>query len=35
MSQELIVAIEEHFDSLTDPRRQTANQRHKFIDMEV
>lgn len=35
MSQELIVAIEEHFSSLPDPRRETANQRHKFIDILV
>jgi len=33
MSQELVVAIEEHFGSLPDPRRKTANQRHKFIDI--
>jgi H+/Cl- antiporter ClcA len=35
MSQEFIVAIEEHFSSLPDPRRTTANQRHKFIDVLV
>lgn len=35
MSQELVVAIEEHFSSLPDPRRETANQRHKFIDILV
>ena len=33
MSQELIVTIEKHFESLPDPRRETANQRHKFIDI--
>jgi hypothetical protein len=35
MSQELIVAIEEHFSSLQDHRCQTANQRHNFIDVLV
>jgi predicted transposase YbfD/YdcC len=35
MSQELIIAVEEHFKSLPDPRRKTANQRHKFIDILV
>jgi len=35
MSQELIIAVEEHFKSLPDPRRKTANQRHKFIDVLV
>jgi len=35
MSQELIVTIEEYFESLPDPRRETANQRHKFIDILV
>ena len=35
MSQELSKAIEEHFKSLTDPRRKTANQRHKFVDILV
>jgi len=33
MSQELTVAIEEHFSSLPDPRKKTANQRHKFDDI--
>jgi hypothetical protein len=35
MSQELIIAVEEHFKSLPDPFSQTANQRHKFIDILV
>ena len=35
MSQELSKAIEEHFKSLPDPRRKTANQRHKFVDILV
>jgi hypothetical protein len=35
MSQELIYTLEEHFSSLQDPRRETANQRHKFIDILV
>lgn len=33
MSQELIITIEEHFESLPVPRKKTANQRHKFIDI--
>jgi len=35
MSQELSKTIEEHFKYLTDPRRKTANQRHKFVDILV
>ena len=35
MSQELSNAIEEHFNSLPDPRRDPSNQRHKFIDIVV
>ena len=35
MSQELIIAVEEHFKSLPDPFSPTANQRHKFIDILV
>jgi len=35
MSQELSKAIEEHFKSLSDPRRKTANQRHNFVDILV
>jgi len=35
MSQDLTKVIEEHFKSLPDPRRKTANQRHKFIDILV
>lgn len=32
-SPDMTRIIEEHFKSLPDPRRQTANQRHKFIDI--
>jgi len=35
MSQNLTKVIEEHFESLPDPRRKTANQRHKFIDILI
>ena len=35
MSQELIIAVEEHFKFLPDPRRKTANQRHQLIDILV
>jgi predicted transposase YbfD/YdcC len=35
MSQALSKAIEEHFKFLTDPRRKTKNQRHKFVDILV
>lgn len=35
MSQELIYTIEEHFKSLSDPRRETTNKCHKFIDILV
>jgi len=35
MSQDMSLVIEKHFKSLPDPRRKTANQRHKFIDILV
>jgi len=35
MSQNLTIVIEEHFESLQDPRRMTMNLRHKFIDILV
>jgi len=35
MSQNLTIVIEEHFQSLQDPRRVTINLRHKFIDILV
>jgi len=35
MSQDLTRVIEEHFKSLPDPRRQTMNLRHKFIDILI
>ncbi|MCP4651568.1 MAG: ISAs1 family transposase [PVC group bacterium] len=33
MSQDVTRVIEEHFKSLPDPRRETENRRHKFIDI--
>jgi len=35
MSQDISKVIEEHFKSLKDPRRKTANQRHKLIDILI
>ncbi len=35
MSSALIESIEEHFTELSDPRRQTKNQSHNFIDVLV
>ena len=35
MSQDLTTVIEEHFQSLPDPRRKTMNLRHKFIDILI
>lgn len=35
MSQDLTRVIEEHFKLLPDPRRETMNLRHKFIDILV
>jgi hypothetical protein len=33
MATILLDAMNEHFDALTDPRRQNANMRHQFIDI--
>lgn len=35
MSQHLTIAIEDHFQTLQDPRRTTTNLRPKFIDILV
>lgn len=35
MSQNLTRVIEEHFESLPDPRRRTMNLRHNFIDILI
>ena len=33
MSHALLESITEHFAELDDPRRQTANRRHEFVDI--
>lgn len=35
MSQDLTRVIEEHFNSLPDPRRRTMNLRHNFLDILI
>lgn len=35
MSQNLTKGIEEHFKFLPDPRKKTANQRHKFLEILI
>jgi hypothetical protein len=35
MGQDISHSIETHFQDVQDPRRQTLNQRHKFLDLLV
>jgi predicted transposase YbfD/YdcC len=35
MGQGIVHSIEVHFQDIQDPRRQTLNQRHKFLDLLV